>query len=436
MARFAAQDPNGIAAQQLEVLIRTAIFKPANALVGLLLQQAADQIDAAYQPQPGQGRKGREKIQVQGIFGRFELNRDYYYHVGKKQGHYPADAALGLETGYTPALARLICLEGADETSYQKAETHLLETAGIELSARQIQRVAQRVGAHAQQWQQREVVPGACSPQRVPTMYISADGTGVPVRKEELVGRQGKGPDGLAKTRQAYLGCVFTQHRVDEKGHPVRDWESTTYVSSLAGIHDFGPCLRREALRRGLGGAQKVVLLIDGAEGLEHMGWDCFLGCVQIVDFYHALEHGGQVLAALLGDKNHPDYQRRLRQWAKRLLKNGVEKLIAQVRAECAGKSQAEAVAKELAYFVGNIQRMQYGTYRTQGFFIGSGVIEAGCKTVIGVRCKQSGMFWGKSGAENILALRCIHSSRRLDEFWKYRMNYHAVTNDALPLVA
>jgi hypothetical protein len=158
MVRFAAQDPNGLAVQQLELLIRTAIFKPANAVVGLLLQQAADQIDAVYQPKPGQARKGREKIHVQGIFGRFELNRDYYYHEGKKQGHYPADAALGLETGYTPALARLICLEGADETSYQKAETHLLETAGIELSARQIQRVAQRVGVHAQQWQQREVV--------------------------------------------------------------------------------------------------------------------------------------------------------------------------------------------------------------------------------------------------------------------------------------
>jgi len=436
MARFGSGDPNGVAVQQLEGLIRTAIFKPANVLVGLLLQQAADRIDAAYQPRPRQARKGRKMIQVQGIFGTFELRRDYYYHAGKKQGHYPADAALGLETGYTPALARLICLEGADEEGYQKAEDHLRETAGIAVSARQIQRVAQRVGTDAQQWQQREVAPGACSAHRVPIMYVSADGTGVPMRKDELAGRRGKGPDGLAKTRQAYLGCVFTQHGVDEKGHPVRDWESTTYVSSLTGIQDFGPCLRREALRRGMGGAQKVVLLIDGAEGLEHRGWDCFHGCVQIVDFYHALEHGGKVLVALLGNKNHPDYKKRLRQWAKRLLKNGVQKLVAQARAECAGKPQVEAVEKELAYFLGNLSRMQYGTFRAQGFFIGSGVIEAGCKTVIGARCKQSGMFWGKSGAENILALRCIHSSRRLSEFWKYRLNHHAARNDALPLAA
>ncbi len=68
---------------------------------------------------------------------------------------------------------------------------------------------------------------------------------------------------------------------------------------------------------------------------------------------------------------------------------------------------------KELAYFVNNAERMQYGTFRRKGFFIGSGVIEAGCKTVIGARCKQSGMFWSEPGAENVLALRCIHSSRR-----------------------
>jgi len=125
-----------------------------------------------------------------------------------------------------------------------------------------------------------------------------------------------------------------------------------------------------------------------------------------------------------------------LRRWAKRLLNDKVEQLIAAARQECAGKSQAEAVEKELGYFLNNVTRMQYGTFRRQGFFIGSGVIEAGCKTVIGLRCKQSGMFWGKPGAENILALRCIQASRRLDEFWKNRLNTHAARNDSLPLAA
>lgn len=256
------------------------------------------------------------------------------------------------------------------------------------------------------------------------------------MRQEELAGRAGQQPDGRAKTRMAYLGCVFTQHQRDEEGHPVRDPEATTYVSTFGPIEEFGPMLRQEAIRRGLALARQVVLLIDGAAGLAKMGRLGFPTAIQIVDFYHALEHAGKVLVALLGSKEHPDYQSRLRGWAKHLLKDQVEKLMAQARQEGVGKSQAAAVEKELGYFVNNVKRMPYGTFRRQGFFIGSGVVEAGCKTVIGSRCQQSGMFWGKPGAQNILALRCIHASRRLDGFWKERLNVHAARNDCLALTA
>lgn len=251
----------------------------------------------------------------------------------------------------------------------------------------------------------------------------------------ELKGRRGKQADGTAKTRQVYLGCVFTQHRTDEKGHPVRDHESTTYVSSFQSIDEFGPLLRQEAVGRGLGSAGQVVVLIDGAAGLENMGRRCFKDGVQIVDFYHALEHAGHVLEAWLG-KNHPDYQKQLRRWAKRLLKDKVQALIQETRQHCVGTPQAAAVEQALGSFVRNVSRRQYGTFRAAGWFIGSGVVEAGGKTVIGGRCKQSGMFWSKSGAENILARRCLHSSRRLEDFWKYRLNLHATRNDTLPLAA
>ena len=430
ITRFESQELHGNAVAQLEVLVRTAVFKSANALIGWLLQQAAERVDAQYQPKPRQTRKGRETIGVQGIFGSFQLERDYYYHAGKEQGHSPADAALGLEVGYTPALAKLICLEGADEPTYLKAERHLEQTGGIAVSARQIQRVVQRVGGGAQRWQERPAQPGSFD---APVLYVSADGTGVPMVPEELKGRRGKQADGTARTRQVYLGCVFTQHRTDEKGHPVRDYESTTYVSSFQSIDAFGPLLRQEAMRRGLGSAGKVVVLIDGAAGLENMGRLCFKDSLQIVDFFHAMEHAGHVLEALIG-KAHPDYPKRLRRWAKRLLKDKVQALIKETRQESAGTPQAAAVEQALGYFVRNVSRMQYGSFRAAGLFIGSGVVEAGCKTVIGGRCKQSGMFWSESGAENILALRCLHSSRRLEDFWKHRLNEHAARNDALPL--
>lgn len=436
MARFQADAPSGVAVQELEVLLRTAVFKSANQVVGYLLQRAADRIDAAYQPPPGYHYKGRATITVDCIFGSFQLKRDYYYHAGKRQGHAPADAALGLEASATPALARLACFEGAESASYQKAQEHLCETGGIQMGARQIQRLVQNVGPAAQEWQRREAWVPLPGTQPVPILYVSGDATGVPMRKEELEARAGKQADGSAKTRMANLGCVFTQHRVDEKGHPVRDYDSTTYVSTLSPIEEFGPLLRQEAIRRGLALAATVVLLIDGAEGLANMGRLCFANAIQIVDFYHALEHAGKVLVALLGSKEHPDYKCRLGTWAKRLLRDQVEKLIAETRKECAGRPPAAAVEKELGYFVNNVARMQYGTFRRRSFFIGSGVIEAGCKTVIGSRCKQSGMFWGEPGAENILALRCIQSSRRLDNFWKERLNHHAQRNDCLALAA
>ena len=434
MASFRAQAPNGLAVQELEVLLRTAVFKSANQVVGFLLQQAADRIDAAYQPKAGYHYKGRAKLTVDCIFGAFELERDYYYHAGRKQGHYPADAALGLEGSTTPALARLVCFEGAEAASYQKAEEHLRETGGIQVAARQVQRLVQSVGPAAQRWQEREALVPLPGTQAVPIMYVSGDASGVPMRKEELEGRAGKQPDGSAKTRMANLGCVFTQHQTDEQGHPIRDHDSTTYVSTLGPVEEFGPLLRQEAIRRGLALALTVVLLIDGAESLAHMGRLCFPKAIQIVDFYHALEHAGRVLVALLGSKEHPDYKARLGRWARRLLKDQVEKLIAEARRECAGRPQLQAVEKELGYFVNNVARMQYGTFRRRGFFIGSGIIEAGCKTVIGSRCKQSGMFWGEPGAENVLALRCIQASRRLGAFWKERLNSYAERNDCLTL--
>jgi len=425
-----------VAVQQLEVLVRTALFKPATALVAFLLQAAAEQVDAAYQPKPGEQRKGRVPLTLDCIFGSLVLERDYYYHPGKELGHYPADAALGIEGGKTPALLRLVCLEGADEASYQKAEEHLRETGGIRISARQIQRAVQQVGVGAQAWQGREALQPLPQCQPAPVLYVSADATGLPMRQEELEGRKGKQPDGSAKTRSAYLGCVFTQHRQDEKGHPVRDYESTTYVSGMNGVEPFGPVLRQEAIRRNLAQAGRVVLLIDGALGLENLGRINFPDATQIVDFWHGADHAGKVVEALLGSKEHPQYQARRNRWVRRLLGNGVENLIKEARQECAGKANEQRVEAQLAYFVHNVPRMKYKTFRSQGLFIGSGVIEAGCKTVIGSRCKQSGMFWGKPGAENVLALRCISASRRLDAFWKDRLNAQAARNDCLALAA
>jgi hypothetical protein len=416
----------------LEVLLRLAFFQSARELFERLLQDSVDRIDAQYQPKPGLHFKERRALTIQSVFGPCRLIRDSYYLPAENRGHCPADAALGLEAGCTPALFRLICLEGAEEASFQKAEEHLKETGGIEVSARQIQRAIQHIGPAAQLWQEQERPPENCS---APIMYVSGDGTGVPMRQEELAGRKGKQLEGTAKTRQAYLGCVFTQHKCDEQGHPIRDYHSTSYISTFGSIEQFGLLLRQEARRRGSGSVQKIILLIDGALGLENHGEINFPGCQQIVDFYHAVQHLKEVAEALLG-KEHPQMKKLLRRWKRWLLQDRVQRIIEKARACSQGKPCQEAAAKALHYFEHNVSRMQYGTFRRLGYFIGSGVVEAGCKTIIGSRCKQSGMFWSEPGAENILALRCIRASHQWVDFWKNRANEHAARNDTLELAA
>lgn len=179
----------------------------------------------------------------------------------------------------------------------------------------------------------------------------------------------------------------------------------------------------------------KVVLLIDGAAGLGAMGVKCFQNAEQVVDFYHAMEHGAKVLDALIG-KGDPEFRGRLRKWNKDLLKDPVDGLIQKTRKEAKGTSNEGKVEEELGYIVSNVPRRQYGTSRAAGYFIGPGVVAAGCKTVLGGRCKQSGMRCSVPGAENIIALRCIHGSRRLGDLWKHRLDSHASRNDSLHLAA
>ena len=138
----------------------------------------------------------------------------------------------------------------------------------------------------------------------------------------------------------------------------------------------------------------------------------------------------------LLWEKTDPQFKKHRKRWIKSLLTDGVERIIAQARRIAATHPNSEAIEKALGYFERNKERMRYGSFRSRGFFIGSGVIEAGCKTVVGSRCKQSGMFWSKPGAEKVLALRCLNASHRLGEFWKHRLNHHAKQNDPLSLCA
>jgi hypothetical protein len=255
---------------------------------------------------------------------------------------------------------------------------------------------------------------------RIPVLYVEMDGTGIPVVRKETEGRTGKQNGQPSHTREAKLGCVFSQTSVDEEGYPIRDEGSSSYVGAIESCDEFGRRLYAEAWRRGWAGAVKRVVLADGAEWIWNQAELHFPSAIQIVDLYHARQHLWDLSAKLY--PSDPPAQRRWVMVRKDKLDDGkIETLIRLLRAAAASHPDlAEEIEKEINYFETNKERMRYPEFRKQGLFVGSGVIEAGCKTVLG-RLKQSGMFWTLRGANAIIALRCCQLSGRFEDYWESR---------------
>ena len=163
------------------------------------------------------------------------------------------------------------------QSTFKEGREDLKIYAGLAVSAKDVERVAEGIGQQTEAWlcQEREVIlkqNEALRPDKtIPIFYISYDGTGVPMTPEELKGRRGKQADGSAKTREAKLGCVFTQTTTDVKGFPVRDPDSTSFVGAIESAEDFGWRIYGEAIRRGLTQAKQVVVLGDGAEWIKNL---------------------------------------------------------------------------------------------------------------------------------------------------------------------
>ena len=401
--------------EAVEIGLREAVFRDLCAVLEDLLN------DPALPVPEDQGRLGERRHpdrpkQALTLFGPVALRRNYYYCQAQEQGRAPLDQALGLLDGYSPVVVRLFCRAAAREP-FEAAAADLKAFCGLEVESRQIQRVAQEMGPLARRVM--EQLPPFTHPSgSIPILYVAVDGTGVPMVAQELEDRAGKQPDGSAKTREVKLGCVFTQTTLDEEGLPLRDYQSTSHVAGFETASEFMVRVRQEAIRRRMAAALVLVLLGDGAAWIWEQGQKCFPLAFQILDLYHALEHLFS-LAGLL-ETQSATAKALWQTWREQLLADEVVEVISQARQRAASLTGelAESVRKEIDYLDHNKSRMLYATYRAMGFFYGSGVVEAGCKTVVGGRCKCSGMFWSEAGATNVLNLRCALYSNQFDDVW------------------
>ena len=296
----------------------------------------------------------------------------------------PRDRTLGIdETTLSPAATRMTAAAAA-RVSFKEASTLLDELAGLAVDPKQVERTAEALGRAIAADERQAVEPEAHRAK--PTLYLGVDGTGIPVRKAETAQRQGKQPDGSAKTREVKLAVAWTAERRHPKtGIPMRDPDSVSYTAAIetAASRDtdrepspFAQRVCREAERRRFAVAK-------------------------------AIYTPGSELAA---------------QWAKqRRDELDAGRISALVAALARHVPTCDEARKCIDYLIRNRKRMRYSAFRARGLCVATGIVEAGCKHAVGARLKRAGMHWSVNGANAILALRCCILSGRFEAFWERR---------------
>jgi hypothetical protein len=246
------------------------------------------------------------------------------------------------------------------------------------------------------------------------------------MRPTELRGRQGKQPDGSAKTREVKLCMVWSAESRDAEGRPVRDRGSVSYSAAIESaatldtdreLSDFTRRVEREATRRRCRDAERLVVIGDGAPWIWNLAGELFPQAIQIVDRFHVKERLSGVAKSLYGETSEE-----AKRWAQRrhheLDEGRWKNLLAALHRHAHHSKSARDCVQYLRH---NQQRMRYPEFDTQGLCTSSGVVEAGCKGVIGTRLKRAGMHWTVQGANAIIALRCCRLSGRFEDFWEQR---------------
>lgn len=352
--------------------------------------------------------------------------RAYYHCPACHQGHVPLDTELRFSSRkLTTGAEEIVTLAGATESFADAAEKLLPKMAGLRLSESTVQRTTEAAGERLDQlWDQGRTL-GAAVDWRWnhdaagrTVGYVSVDATGV--------GIQGEGGT-QAEGRMVHVGKIFNPRVEPTAEFPRPSAGSARYQAGLMGLDQMGPRLRRQAAQVGLDRVEQWVALTDGGNGLDRFMEVNFPRATRILDFYHAAEHlAAMAQAYCVGDGIAASEL--TERWSHLLKHEGGVALLAALEAldlHGAAPATRETHRRLLGYIRSNLHRMDYPYYREQGWQIGSGHIEAGCKTVVNQRLKQSGMRWGCDGADALCQLRALYESEpsQWDALWENSIN-------------
>ncbi len=411
------------------MVIRAGMLKLGGGVLGKLL--GADPGYRGPRVDCGAGHQAefvsyRDKV-IDTVLGPVTLSRAWYHCADCKRGLAPRDAELGVAgASLSPGLAAMND-QAAAAAPFAKAAGLLEGLAGVRLTVKRVERAAEASGAaqaaavrdRARLIAGRKLVPLPPSP--VPDMlYGAIDGTGVTMTAKETAGRQGKGEDGRARTREVKLGVFFTQDEVDDGGYPVRDQGPASYIATFEPAAVFGDLVKAEGIRRGADHVRQLTILGDGAAWIWAIATGKFPAATQIVDLFHAREHLhdlARLLEFMLGDRKDEWLAARMED----LDYGDIDGICQAARLFPLEGIKKDQLGTALGYFENNAPRMRCKWFRSRGLFVGSGLVESGCKAVIGQRLKLSGMRWTITGADAITTLRCQQASRPDDRIWQQR---------------
>jgi hypothetical protein len=359
--------------------------------------------------------------------GDIELQDRAYYHCPAcHAGHFPVDAALGFSARrLTRGAEELATLAGTVGSFGDGAKKFLPKMSGLRLSESTVERTTEEAGQRlgkllddghtlgkTADWHWNHDAKGQT------VAYVSIDATGV--------GIQGEGAT-EAEGRMAWVGKIYNPMAPPTEAVPKPHPPSARYLAGLSSLADLGKPLRNQAAQVGMDRAQQWVAVTDCGSGVEDFLRVNFPRAVRIADFYHVAEHLGDLAKAWnLGNPEAAKDQADV--WAHTLKHEGGRAILAELEAlDRAGRSAATVeVHRQVTQYISNhADRMDYPSYRASGWQIGSGHIEAACKTVVNQRLKLSGMRWGCDGADAVCHLRALYEGEasQWNAFWERSIN-------------
>jgi Uncharacterised protein family (UPF0236) len=338
--------------------------------------------------------------------GEGYLERRYYYCAACRRGFAPLDQQLGLDRGVTTTQVRVWVATLGAYLPFAQAAIALEQLTGVRLGPSTVERVTVAVGAsvrqanrqRSEQHRKGALAQPSLKPQR---LYIGMDGKMVPLR--EAWKRDGSAGELTCRWAECKAGVIY-QALSGPQGD--RGVDRRAYVATLAKAAPFGQALATVAHEQGMHWAKEVVVLGDGAAWIWQIAGSQFPEATQIVDFFHASEHLWAVAREWFGPESAA-----AKTWVaarqQELRQDDVAGVLAALRAWKPRKAERRKLRKEtLHYFASNQERMRYGTFIQHGYHIGSGVVEATCKQVVGSRLDQAGMHWREASAEAVVTLR------------------------------